>query len=188
MGGWKDLKIPWVRRLLITGCLVAAFQQMTGINSILQDADTDRAGFSTNAALIANVFNGVVSVIGSAICLFWLMDRWPRRKALLIGGYIATTTCHVLIVISSFLMPPGLGRAYVILFFTALFVFCMQTTLNIPTWVVLSEMFPLDMRGLGMGISVLVLWVTNAIIAFVFPILVEVVQIQVPSWSSSSSA
>ncbi|HWH99573.1 MAG TPA: MFS transporter, partial [Propionibacteriaceae bacterium] len=179
MGGWKDVKIPWVRRLVITGCLVAAFQQMTGINSILYYGTQvlTEAGFSSNAALIANVFNGVVSVIGSAICLFWLMDRWPRRR-LIVGGYIATTTCHVLIVISSFLMPPGLGRAYVILFFTALFVFCMQTTLNIPTWVVLSEMFPLDMRGFGMGVSVLVLWVTNAIIAFVFPILVATVQIQ----------
>jgi major inositol transporter-like SP family MFS transporter len=179
MGGWKDVKIPWVRRLVITACLVAAFQQMTGINSILYYGTQvlEEAGFSANAALIANVFNGVVSVVGSAICLFFLMDRWPRRR-LIVGGYVATTTCHILIVISSFLMPPGLARAYVILAFTALFVFCMQTTLNIPTWVVLSEMFPLDMRGFGMGIAVLVLWVTNAIIAFVFPILVEVVEIQ----------
>jgi major inositol transporter-like SP family MFS transporter len=43
---------------------------------------------------------------------------------------------------------------------------------------VLSELFPLDMRGFGMGISVLVLWMTNAIIAFVFPVLVATVQIQ----------
>jgi MFS transporter, SP family, major inositol transporter len=80
--------------------------------------------------------------------------------------------------ISSFLMPAGLARVYVILFFTAALVFAMQTTLNVPTWVVLSELFPLDMRGLGMGISVLVLWVTNATISFVFPILVATVQIQ----------
>ena len=54
--------------------------------------------------------------------------------------------------ISSFLVPAGPGAGLCDPLLPALFVFCMQTTLNIPTWVVLSEMFPLDMRGLGMGI------------------------------------
>jgi MFS transporter, SP family, major inositol transporter len=45
-------------------------------------------------------------------------------------------------------------------------------------WVIIAEIFPLDIRGLGMGVSVLCLWVTNAIIAFLFPILVETIQIQ----------
>jgi hypothetical protein len=40
--------------------------------------------------LIANVANGVLAVIGSSICLFFLMDRVPRRKPI-IGGFIATS-------------------------------------------------------------------------------------------------
>ena len=136
-----------------------------------------RAGFSASAALIANVANGVLAVVGSAICLFFLMDRVPRRK-LIIGGFIATTTCHALIVLSALLLPEGLAKAFVILFFMVLFVFCMQTALNIPVWVILSEMFPLRLRGLGMGVCVLCLWVTNAIIAFLFPIVVEAIGIE----------
>ena len=136
-----------------------------------------QAGFSANAALIANVANGVLAVVGSVICLFFLMDRVPRRT-LIIGGFIATTSAHALIVISAFLLPEGLTKAFVILFFMVLFVFCMQLALNIPVWVILSEMFPLRLRGLGMGVCVLCLWVANAIIAFLFPIIVEAIRIE----------
>jgi len=179
MGGWKDLKIPWVRRLFIAGIGVAIFQQCTGINSIMYYGTQvlTQAGFSASAALIANVANGVLAVVGSTICLFWLMDRVPRRK-LIIGGFIATTSCHALIVISAWLLPDGLTKAFVILFFMVLFVFCMQLALNIPVWVIISEIFPLDIRGMGMGVSVLCLWIANAVIAFMFPIVVEAFGIQ----------
>ena len=53
-------------------------------------------------------------VIGSGVCLFVLMDRVPRRT-LIIGGFIATTTCHALIVLSALLLPEGLTKAFVIL-------------------------------------------------------------------------
>ena len=75
-----------------------------------------RAGFSASAALIANVANGVLAVVGSTICLFFLMDRVPRRK-LIIGGFIATTTCpraHRALRVPAAGGPP---KAFVILFF-----------------------------------------------------------------------
>ena len=59
-----------------------------------------------------------------------------------------------------------------------LFVFCMQLALNIPVWVIISEMFPLRLRGLGMGVCVLCLWVANAVVAFLFPIVVEAFRIE----------
>jgi sugar porter (SP) family MFS transporter len=179
MGGIGDLAIPWVRRLFIAGIGVAILQQCTGINSIMYYGTQvlTQAGFSSSGALIANVANGVLAVVGSAVCLFVLMDRVPRRK-LIIGGFCATTICHALIVLSAFLLPAGLTRAFVILLFMVLFVFCMQTALNVPVWVVISEMFPLRLRGMGMGVCVLCLWVANAIIAFLFPIVVQAIGIQ----------
>ena len=98
--------------------------------------------------------------------------------SLAIGGFIAITTCHALIVLSAYLLPEGLPKAFVILFFMVTFVFFMQLTLNIPVWVIISEMFPLRLRGLGMGVCVLCLWVANAIVAFLFPIVVEAVGIE----------
>jgi sugar porter (SP) family MFS transporter len=178
-GGVRDLATPWIRRLFIAGIGVAVLQQCTGINSIMYYGTQvlTQAGFSASGALIANVANGVLAVIGSSVCLFWLMDRVPRRK-LIIGGFIATTTAHALIVVSALLLPEGLTKAFVILLFMVLFVFCMQTALNIPVWVIIAEMFPLRLRGLGMGVCVLCLWIANAIIAFLFPIVVQAIGIQ----------
>ena len=179
MGGWSDLKVPWIRRIFVAGIGVAIFQQATGINSIMYYGTQvlTQAGFSASAALIANVANGVLAVIGSSICLFFLMDRVPRRT-LIIGGFVATTTAHALIVATALLLPEGLLKAFVILFFMVTFVFCMQAALNIPVWVIISEMFPLRLRGLGMGICVLCLWIANAVIAFLFPIIVTAIGIQ----------
>lgn len=177
-GGWADLGIPWVRRIMIAGIGLAIAQQCTGINSVMYYGSQLLvvAGFSQSAALIANIVPGVLAVAGSAICLFVLIDRVPRRK-LIIGGLIATTTCHGLIVLSSLLLPEGIVKAYVVLVFVVAFVFCMQLALNVPVWVCLSELFPLRLRGFGMGLCVLILWVANAIIAFSFPILVTTVGI-----------
>ncbi|HYO39741.1 MAG TPA: MFS transporter, partial [Nocardioidaceae bacterium] len=53
------------------------------------------------------------------------------------------------------------------------FVFSMQTFLNVAVWVWLAEIFPLHMRGLGIGIAVFFGWSTNAVLALFFPALVE---------------
>ncbi|MFW0792282.1 sugar porter family MFS transporter [Gordonia sp. CPCC 205515] len=174
-GGMADLAIPWVRRILLAGIIIAVGQQLTGINSVMYYG-TDllkTAGFSDNAAPIANIFMGVASVAGGVLCLFVVIDRVSRRR-LIITGLIGVTICHALIVASTLVVPDGKIQAYAVLAFVALFVLVMQTTLNIPVWVCLSELFPLRMRGFGMGVSVLIGWTTNAIVGQAFPTLVSI--------------
>ncbi len=169
-GGWADLGTPWIRRLVIIGGGIAAAQQVTGINSIMYYGTEllTVAGFSSSAAIIANIANGVLAVVGTALCLFVVIDRVPRRK-LIIFGFCATTTIHGIITVVATLMPEGIARAYLILVLCVTFVFFMQCCLNAPVWVALSELFPLRLRGFGMGLSVLCMWVTNAILTFSFP-------------------
>ncbi|AZG47537.1 sugar porter family MFS transporter [Gordonia insulae] len=172
-GGWTDLAVPWIRRIVLTACGLAAAQQLTGVNTI-QYYGTQlltQAGFSAQSAIIANIANGVLPVIGSAICLFYLIDRVSRRSILL-WGFVATTTCHGFIALAATLMAPSVGRAYVILILCAIFLFFMQLMLNVPMWVCLSEIFPLRMRGFAMGLSVTVLWLVNTAITFLFPSIV----------------
>lgn len=47
----------------------------------------------------------------------------------------------------------------------------MQGTMGFLTWVVLAELFPLKFRGLLMGISVFFMWIMNAIVSYLFPVL-----------------
>ncbi|MGO4957514.1 sugar porter family MFS transporter [Luteococcus sp. OSA5] len=170
-GGWSDMGIPWIRRLVIIGCFLAAAQQITGINSIMYYGTQllHEAGFSSQAAIIANVANGVLSVVGTALCLFVVIDKVSRRK-LIIFGFCMTTLIHGLITVVATLMPASTARAYLVLLLCVTFVFFMQCCLNAPVWVALSEMFPLRVRGFGMGVAILFMWVVNAIITFSFPV------------------
>lgn len=173
-GGWADLAVPWIRRIIVIGCGLAVAQQLTGINSIMYYGTQllREAGFSADAAIVANIANGVLAVAGTAVCLFWIIDRVARRK-LIIFGFCATTTIHGLITAAALVMPEGITRAYVILALSVTFVFFMQCCLNAPVWVALSEMFPLRLRGFGMGVSILCMWLMNAALTFAFPIIVE---------------
>lgn len=178
-GGWADMALPWVRRIVITGCGLAMAQQLTGINSIMYYGTEllKEAGFSASAAILANIANGVLAVVGSAICLFFVIDRM-RRRDLILRGFLATTAVHGLIVIAATLMPQGTARAYVILVLCVTFVFFMQLALNVPVWVCLSEMFPLRLRGFAMGTSILCMWLMNAALTFAFPSIVAAAGLQ----------
>ena len=54
---------------------------------------------------------------------------------------------------------------------TVIYLAFFQACLGPLAWLVMSEIFPLRLRGLGMGISVFCLWITNFIVGLVFPIM-----------------
>jgi hypothetical protein len=56
-----------------------------------------------------------------------------------------------------------------ILLFVIMFVFIMQGTAGPLVWLMLAEIFPLEMRGFAIGISVLILWITNFFVGLFFP-------------------
>lgn len=165
-------------KILLIGIGIGVAQQLTGINSIMYFGQTVliESGFDRSAALIANVAPGIIAVIGAFIALA-MMDRVDRRKTFIIGLTL-TTTCHLLIGLASMLIPEGNPmRPWIILFLVVAFVGSMQTFLNVAVWVYLSEIFPLHMRGFGMGVAVFVLWVTNGFLSLYFLSLVDAVGI-----------
>ncbi|NQX25975.1 sugar porter family MFS transporter [Microbacteriaceae bacterium VKM Ac-2854] len=172
-GSWGALKDKWILRIVLVGIGLGVAQQLTGINSIMYYGQTVlvESGFDKQAALIANVAPGVIAVIGGLIGLR-LMQTLNRRTTLLLG-FSLTTTMHFLIGIASMTLPVGNEfRPYVILFLVVAFVGSMQTFLNIAVWVMLSEIFPLFIRGFATGISIFCLWIANAFLGLYFPSLI----------------
>jgi len=47
----------------------------------------------------------------------------------------------------------------------------MQTCLNVSTWVLMSELFPLRVRAVGMGLSAFCGWMMNGLLSLVFPVI-----------------
>ncbi|WP_104182254.1 sugar porter family MFS transporter [Arthrobacter sp. B0490] len=177
MGTFKDLSEPWLKRVFVVGLGLAVIQQITGVNSIMYYGTqilTD-AGFGAQAALTANIANGVISVAATFLGI-WLLGRVGRRPMLMVGQ-IGTTTALAAIGLFSLILPEGTARGFVILAFTVTFLAFQQGAISPVTWLMLSEIFPLKIRGMGMGISVFVLWMVNFAVSFSFPILVSAISI-----------
>ena len=160
----------WLRRIVLVGIGVSVTQQLTGINSIMYYGSRvlEESGFSETAATLANTLFGLAAVVGGIIALY-NMDRLDRRKTFFIGLTL-TTTCHLLVGIASLIIPEGSPiRPYVILVLITAFVLSMQSFLNVAVWVWLAEIFPLQIRGLAIGVAVFFGWFVNGLLALYVP-------------------
>jgi major inositol transporter-like SP family MFS transporter len=183
-GGWADLKTPWVKHLVLVGVGVAMVQQLTGVNTLMYYAPTilTTTGLGTNAALTATIANGVVSVLAATAGL-WLVGRMRRRRLLLVGQLGIVASLGAIALSFGLLIQPSLaaGRtppasgSYTVLGFMLGFLIFQQGAVSPVTWVMLSEIFPMRMRGFGMGVAVFGMWIINAIISFSFPVLIATV-------------
>ncbi|HCC6814375.1 MFS transporter, partial [Klebsiella pneumoniae] len=165
------VKTPWILKILLVGITWAALQQTTGVNVIMYYGTEilSAAGFSERTSLICNVLNGVFSVGGMLIGVLFLVDRF-KRKTIIIYGFAIMATLHLIIAAVDYTLVGDL-KATAIWLLGALFVGVMQGSMGFITWVVLAELFPLKFRGLSMGISVFFMWIMNAVVSYLFPLL-----------------
>ncbi|CDO10430.1 sugar porter family MFS transporter [Mycolicibacterium cosmeticum] len=162
--------VPWIRRVVLVGCGLAVVQQATGINTVNYYAPTilEQSGLGVSAALIATIAVGVTSVVTTIVGII-LLGFVGRRTMLLIG--FAGVAVSQAALAATFVLPESSTRSYVILGCMVLFVAFVQMFIGTVVWLLLSEIFPLSIRGFAMGVAVFVLWCTNAIISFAFPLL-----------------
>jgi MFS transporter, SP family, major inositol transporter len=168
----RDLRsYAWMRRVLWIGIGLAIVQQATGINTVNYYAPTilESAGVGTSAALILTIAVGVVGVGGTILGIYLLGHI--NRRPLVITGFIGVAAGHLILALM-FLLPESRTRAYLILLGMLVVVFFVQTFIGTLIWLLLSEIFPMTIRGFAMGTAVFILWTTNTIISFVFPLLV----------------
>ena len=173
----------WTRRLLIIGIILGLADQLTGINTAMYYTPKvlSAAGLPMSDAISLNVVSGGVSFIGSAVGL-WLVTRFARRH---VGIYQETSivvSLGLLAAVFFFLIQPyqdadgNISGApafapFLVLIIVSLFVFAKQS--GTVTWVLVAEIFPSKVRGTAMGLAVGALWIANAIVAAVFPVMME---------------
>jgi MFS transporter, SP family, major inositol transporter len=168
----RDLReFAWMRRILWIGCGLATVQQATGINTVNYYAPTilESTGLGASASLILTITVGVVAIIGTILGIVLL--GYYNRRPLLLTGFTGVATGHAVLALS-FLLPESAFRSYLILAAMLIVVFFVQTFIGTLVWLLLSEIFPMTIRGFAMGIAVFVLWTVNAAISFAFPPLV----------------
>ena len=168
-GGLRDLVSPRVRPLLMVGVLLAVFQQITGINTVIYYAPTllQGAGFGNSAALLANVVNGAVNV-GMTIVAIWLLDKVGRRPLLLTGT--AGMAVGMAITALSFLGGENLHGALAIVAVLGLLIYTGSFAIGLGPvfWLLIAEIYPLRIRGAAMSVASMANWAANFVVTISF--------------------
>ena len=173
---------PWLRKLLLVGIFLAIVNQTTGVNTVMYYAPKvlEYAGMSTSSSITAQVANGVMSVIGSAIGI-WLIMRFRRRQILIadvtgVGvcllGIAATFQLAIAPHMNAGTTPPS-WAAFLILGLMAVFMLIVQSSNGTVVWTMMGEIFPANVRGVMNGTSIFCMWVANAAITWTFPPMME---------------
>jgi sugar porter (SP) family MFS transporter len=167
--GVRELLSPRVRPLLTVGILLAVFQQITGINTVIYYAPTllQGAGFGNSGALLANVVNGCVNV-GMTIVAIWLLDKVGRRPLLLTGT--AGMAVGMAITALSFLGGENLTGALAIVAVLGLLIYTGSFAIGLGPvfWLLIAEIYPLRIRGAAMSVASMANWAANFVVTVSF--------------------
>ncbi len=168
-GGWRELLNVSLRRPLIIGIGLAIFQQFTGINTVIYYAPTifQLAGLhSASAAILATVGVGVVNVLLTIVALR-ILDRAGRRP-LLLWGLVGMVISLGVLGAAFLLAGSSPIVAWLAVISLALYVACFAIGLGPVFWLLISEIYPLKIRGRAMGVATMMNWGSNLIVALTF--------------------
>lgn len=171
-GEWRALRRHrWMRWAIALAMLMGLTQQITGVNAIVYFAPTmmNQVGISTTNSVYTSMVIGVVSV---AACLVGMrvVDRLGRRR-LLLAGLSGNVASLLVLAVAYHFAYDSTPLAMLALTCMAAFIAFQQAAVSPATWLLMSEIVPPEVRGLGMGIAGLVLWVSNwAVAQFFLPV------------------
>ncbi|PIS01256.1 MAG: MFS transporter [Chlamydiae bacterium CG10_big_fil_rev_8_21_14_0_10_35_9] len=172
-GRIKELFNTKVKAPFLVGIGISVFQQITGINIVIYYAPRifQLAGFATaESAISATLSIGIINVLMTIVAL-WLIDRLGRRPLLIIG--IAGMAASLAVLGWSFLIELE-GISYIAVGSVMVYVSFFAISLGPIAWLIISEIFPLKIRGRAMGIAVFANWSANYIVSLTFLTLVEI--------------
>ena len=173
-GSWKQTFAPWVRPALGVGIALAFFQQVTGINTIIYYAPTifEFAGFSSHrVSILATVGVGMVNVLMTVVAI-WFIDRLGRKPLLYIG--LTGMTLSLGLLGLAFYLPGMLGALKMLTVLCVMFyIASFAISLGPIFWLIISEIYPLKVRGRAMSLATLSNWLFNMLVASTFLTLTE---------------
>lgn len=183
---FEELKKRWVIQLVLIGLMIVLATRVTGVNTIMYYAPTvlKSTGLGDAAAVTGAVANGLISILATLLGMA-LIGKHSRRKmfftgqagvtiSLILIGLAFNFFFHTTTVNGADVLQANFeGASYVILGLMLLFLVFMQGWIAPVFWLMLAEIYPLRIRGVGMGFAVFGLWIFDFIIQLIFPVLLN---------------
>ena len=153
--------------VLYVGIGLAVFQQLCGINVVFNYTAIifETVGADLNRQLFETVAIGVVNVVFTIAAMF-MVDKLGRKPLMLFGS-ISLATAYLLMAILLKTQASAVYLSIVVMLAISIY----ASTLAPVTWVLISEIFPNNIRGKASSFSILCLWGAYFILVFTFPIL-----------------
>lgn len=164
---WRALLQPGILKAVIIGVCIAILGQFMGVNAVLYYGPSIFKDAGIADPLFCQVLVGIVNTATTVIAMF-IIDRVGRKK-LIYYGVSGMIVCLILIsVYFAFQASWGLPVYFMLTFFL-LYVFCCAISISAVVFVLLSEMYPNNVRGLAMSIAGLALWIGTYLIGQLTP-------------------
>jgi SP family xylose:H+ symportor-like MFS transporter len=152
--------------LMAVGIGLAVFQQFCGINVVLNYTTNifKSIGANSSEQLLQAVWISLINLLFTLIAMS-LVDKFGRRP-LMMGGYGVLSLLYIII---GYLLFHKNGNALPLFIFLATGTFAV--TLGPLTWVLISEIFPNNIRGKAVSVAVISLWSAYFILVSTFPVI-----------------
>ncbi len=173
-GSWRQL---FSQKLLFPSLIaisVAIFNQLTGINSFLQYAPLilKNAGISSNlVTMIGSAGIGMLNFLFTIIAIT-LIDSLGRRP-LLLTGVTGVILSEIFLGAVNFFVPNSPFAGILSLLGLLFFIMSFAIGPGVVVWLVISELFPTQIRGAGIAVCLFFNSLASTILAVMFLPLVK---------------
>ncbi|MCW8409295.1 sugar porter family MFS transporter [Legionella sp. PATHC035] len=158
---------PPIIFVLAVGIALGIFQQFSGINAVMYYGPVifESAGFyPISNAILATFCMGVVNFSFTLLTLFYV-DKLGRRFLLLAGTLIAALSLFAVGLLFNLEVP---SQKFWILGALSIYVMGYCISVGSLFWVLISEIYPVSVRGLAMSIATVVQWGANFVVSISF--------------------
>lgn len=164
---YKKLFQPKFRNVLIIGLVLAVFQQWCGINTVFNYAEEifTAAGYGVSDTLFNIVITGTVNLVFTLVAMF-TVDKWGRKKLMILGS-VGLGITYLLLGSAFYFELKGIAVLSLVVLAIAIYAMSLAPI----TWVILSEIFPNQVRGAAMALATFGLWIACFILTYTFPLL-----------------
>ena len=165
----------WMIMPFVVGVGIMFAQICTGINTIIYYAPTifKIAGFDSNSnAIYATTGIGVVNFLMTIVAVFFT-DKLGRKPLLYFGLTGVMLSLAALGCAFAYQEVLGAGLKVVAVGSLVTYIICFAMSLGPIGWILVSEVFPLKIRGIAMSICTVANFAFNFFVVGSFPVLIH---------------
>ncbi len=150
--------------------LIAAFNQLAGINAIIYYAPRifEMTGLAAGASMLQSISIGLTNLLFTILAIF-LIDRYGRRT-LLMTGSVGMVFFLGMLAKSFFTQDFSDLGGYGVMVYLMGYIAFFAVSQGAVLWVVISEIFPNKIRAQGQALGSFTHWIMAAAISWLFPV------------------